>query len=402
MEANPDPQALRKVLGRTAFAFRGYNTTNLGRTRELWEVPAYRETVERWLAMGDSVCRSACSRDSHLLKWVLDDREPDLKHYAEAVALVVAIEMAQIELLRSVHHVEFRLSKFAFGYSLGELAAVAASGMIEPRDAMSVPVTLATDCAAMADDVSMGILFSRTDAIDESSVVRLCDEISSAGAGIIGVSSVLSPNTYLILGMGETLQVFRENLREHFPKSISLKRDPNRWPPLHTPIVRQRYIPDRASELMLTMHQGPSKPTIFSLATGSTSYEKRPAREVLRLWVDHPQRMWDAVLYTLKSDAQLLIHVGPAPNLIPATFHRVSENVRQQLTRLSLSGLRLRAMSGLANRGWLANLLPSSASLLRAPTLQHVILEDWLLDHAPREGGVSSSSPPPPAFPTEK
>jgi len=32
----------------------------------------------------------------------------------------------------------------------------------------------------------------------------------------------------------------------------------------------------------------------------------------------------------------------------------------------------------------LANLLPTRAPLLRAPVVQHVILEDWLLDNAPR------------------
>jgi [acyl-carrier-protein] S-malonyltransferase len=36
-------------LGYTAFAFRGYNTTNLGRTSELLAHPAYGPVVERYL-----------------------------------------------------------------------------------------------------------------------------------------------------------------------------------------------------------------------------------------------------------------------------------------------------------------------------------------------------------------
>jgi [acyl-carrier-protein] S-malonyltransferase len=36
--------------------------------------------------------------------------------------------------------------------------------------------------------------------------------------------------------------------------------------------------------------------------------------------------------------------------------------------------------SGLSRNAWLSRLLPSRTSLLRAPFLNHVILEDWLLE----------------------
>jgi [acyl-carrier-protein] S-malonyltransferase len=62
-----------------------------------------------------------------------------------------------------------------------------------------------------------------------------------------------------------------------------------------------------------------------------------------------------------------------------APFHRLGENVQEQL-KLNLG---LRALSAAARRRWLAGLLPQRASLLRAPYVQHVILEDWLLEHAP-------------------
>jgi hypothetical protein len=43
----------------------------------------------------------------------------------------------------------------------------------------------------------------------------------------------------------------------------------------------------------------------------------------------------------------------------------------------------LRAVQGMANRPWLAAMMPSRAALLRAPNVQHVLLEDWLLEHKP-------------------
>ncbi len=371
-------------MGRVAFAFRGYNTANLGRTAELWQVPHYRPILERWLAVGDAVCQEAYGGQTDLVQRVITQEEADLAHYPEAVALLMAVEFAQIEILREIHGVDFQSAKFAFGFSLGELAAVAASGMIDAKQVMHVPIALADDCAKLADDVTLGILFSRDLILPEQLIVRLCDEISAVDGNLIGVSAILSPNTFLVLGMGDTLDHLRTRLRAEGPASIALKKDPNRWPPLHTPIVRRRQVPDRASQLMERMVQGRSSPPIFSLVTGNMAYDTVPAREILREWVDHPQRLWDAVLYSLRSDVQWMVHVGPAPNLIPATFHRVSENVRQQLARISLGGLRMRAFSGLAQRRWLSNLLPTSASLLRAPGLKHVILEDWLLEHAPR------------------
>ena len=371
-------------MNRVAFSFRGYNITNLGRTHEFLQIPAYRPILERWLARGNLVCREAYGGQTDLLKRVVEQQEPDLAHYPEAVALIMAVELAQIDMLREVHGIEFQLSKFAFGYSLGELAAVAASGMIEPQQVMHVPISLAADCAELAEGVTLGILFSRDVVLPEQLVVRLCDEISSTEGKLIGVSAILSPNTLLLLGEADSLDLLRQRMKDEGPSSVVLKKDPNHWPPLHTPIVRRRHVPDRASVLMERMIQGRSNPPIFSLVTGSMSYDSVPAREILREWVDHPQRLWDAVTYSLKSEIQWLIHVGPAPNLIPATYHRVSENVRQQLARISLGGLRMRAFSGLAHRRWLTNLLPTSASLLRAPGLKHLILEDWLLEHAPR------------------
>src|SRR5690606_26141483 len=99
--------------------------------------------------------------ETDLGRRVATQEEADLDLYPEAVALLMAVELAEIEILRVVHNVDFQLAKFAFGYSLGELAAVAASGMIDAKQVMHVPVALAADCAELANDVTLGILFSR-------------------------------------------------------------------------------------------------------------------------------------------------------------------------------------------------------------------------------------------------
>lgn len=389
MAAAPSPADLTKRFGQMAFAFRGYNVTNLGRTPELFAVEAYRPVLDKWLRLGGDVCQQTLGRTTDLVARVAGKLEADLDHYAEAVALVMAVELAQIEILRDQFAIDYSSAKLAYGYSLGELTAVAANGIIDAASVMSVPIALAQDSASLARDVRMGIVFSRTEAIDENTVIHLCEEITSQCRGVIGISAILSPNTYLVLGQNETLAQFKAGMKAVLPKSVHLKRDPNHWPPLHTPIVRQRHVPDRASVLMEQMpaSAGSPKPQLFSLATGSASYGSVPTREILRRWVDHPQRLWDAVTHTLKEDIGLVIHVGPGPNVIPATFQRLSDNVRQQLARISLGGVSMRAMSQLARRRWLANLLPERASLLRAPAVQHLLLEDWLLQQVADSNG---------------
>ena len=79
---------------------------------------------------------------------------------------------------------------------------------------------------------------------------------------------------------------------------------------------------------------------------------------------------------TLASGVQTVVHVGPDPNLVPATFTRLADNV---LAQVKGSGIGMRAMQGMANRPWLKRLLPGRVALLRAPELTQVVLEDWLL-----------------------
>jgi [acyl-carrier-protein] S-malonyltransferase len=384
--------SLQSKIATTAFAFRGYNTTNLGRTPELLAHPTYGRTVRRYLRRGSEICAEHIGRPVDLVDTVLRRDEPGMDRYAEAMTLIVAADLAQVELLEEFHGVRFREAKLAYGYSLGELSAGACAGVFSMAEVLSVPVTMADDCAALAANATMGVLFSRGPAIDEMDINRLCRLITSEGNGTIAVSAILTPNTYLLLGQNDTIARFKAEMHKFLPDPAHIKINPEKWPPLHTPIARQRYIPDRASVMMAEMKGGfqPPCPPVLSLVTGERSYDDYHARDILRDWIDHPQRLWDAICETLSSGITTLIHVGPAPNVIPATFNRLSENVSQQAASgRGIGRMGMRAAAGLARRPWLSAILPTRAALLRAPMLKHIILEDWLLEHAP--GGESEN-----------
>ena len=369
----------------TALAFRGYNVTNLGRTAELLSQPAYRDILIEELQRFSTICDEYTDPPVDLVKRIEISDEPGLEHYAESIALVVAVEVAQMRLLSETHHVETSQAQVAFGYSLGEMTASSFAGIFPVDELIRVPLAMAADSLALSHDTRMGVLFSRGPTIDETDVERLCLQITREGKGTIGISAVLSPNTYLLIGQQETVKQFKAVMHDLLPTRAHLRINNQHWPPLHTQIVRQKNIADRASVMLETLTGGfsPPSPPILSLATGKMSYDDHSARDVLRQWIDHPQRLWDVVDETLDLGVETILHIGPEPNVIPATFNRLSKNVQEQTSGKSLGSLGMRAVSGLARRPWLSALLPSRATLLRAPHVKHIIVEDWLLENVP-------------------
>lgn len=378
------PDKLRDELGETAFSFRGYNVTNLGRTPELLAHPEFGSTVEQALREGSALASDVLGKHVDLVERVRHCRETrDLSTYAEDVALVVSVEFAQLRILESRFGIAFTDARMAFGYSLGEAALVIAAGMFG-KELLRIPIALAEDSVALAKDTTMGVLFSRATPLDVSLVQEICQKINLMGNGVIGISTFLSPNCVLLLGQRDTIDHFRTIMAKLLPKTTTLRKNPHRWPPIHTSITWQKAIPNRAAVMLQTTPGGMSDPplSIISGVTGKDSYTAQTARDLMHRWVDHPQHLWDQVVQVLASGVKTVVHVGPDPNLIPATFKRLSDDVRGQLNGHSPGKIGLRVVSHMVRRPWLASLLPANAILLRAPLLRHVNLEDWLLDHA--------------------
>jgi [acyl-carrier-protein] S-malonyltransferase len=374
-------QQLRTRLPQTAFAFRGYNVTNLGRTAELLAHPVYGTVVGRYLARASAVCSSVLGRRVDLVRRVEEGRESTLDTFGEDIGLIMSVELAQVELLRDYFGLDYTACRVGLGYSLGEVTALCASGVYQMEDVLLPLVTLAPDCAALARDITMGVVFSRGVELDLDRVRHLCLEINLQGRGVIAISSHLSPNTVLVLGQQDTVDRFKRRMGEVVGGHANLRKNRDRWPPLHTPILWERHVPNRAGMMMHTVPGGmqPPDPPVLSLVTGDAGYTAYNSRDILHRWLDNHQRLWEVINELLQGGINLVLHVGPDPNLLPATFKRLSDNVRLQLAGGTLNSLGLRAVSGLARRAWLAKLLSAKAALLRAPFVEHVIVEDWLL-----------------------
>jgi len=373
------PEQLKKRMPESAFAFRGYNVTNQGRSAELLANEAYGPIVRECLREAGAVCSDVVSKKVDLVGRVRTCQATTLETYAEAIALIMAMEQAQLRLLSEFFGIEMRNAKVCFGYSLGEIAAVAAAGVFDCYQAMRVPLAMAADCAILAEGVTLAVLFCRGESLPMDSVRQLCLEVNQKGGGVIGISAQLSPNSILLMGQGDTLDRFKTLIDGVVDDRVYLRKNSSTFPPLHTPIMWERNIPNRAAVIMHTMPEGFGlpNPPVLSLVTGKASYNTFNAREHMHRWIDHPQLLWDVVYETLKMDVETVVHVGPEPNIIPATYSRLRDNVEAE-TRGSIG---MRALTAVVQHPWIRPVLRGRSALLRALRIEQVILEDWLLDN---------------------
>ena len=148
-------------LSNGVLAFRGYNVTNIGRSRELLQHDVYGPLVQQALEEASEVCESVVERKVDLVGRVERGEDTTLEVYDEAIALIVSMEIAQLKLLSEFHGIDYSQARVSIGFSLGEISALVAGGVYEMSDAIRIPLAMAADCADLAKDVSMGVLFSQ-------------------------------------------------------------------------------------------------------------------------------------------------------------------------------------------------------------------------------------------------
>ena len=112
------PEQLNELLGRSGFAFRGFDQSNLGKTPELLAHQIYGPTVEKHLLGASAIASDVLGREVDLVTRVREQKAETLADYGESIALIVSVEMAQLELLHEFFGIEYRSAPLAVGYSL--------------------------------------------------------------------------------------------------------------------------------------------------------------------------------------------------------------------------------------------------------------------------------------------
>jgi [acyl-carrier-protein] S-malonyltransferase len=381
IEAVVTADELKKRIKTSALAFRGYEERNFGRSVELLNHAVYGPIVSATLKRASAICSDVRRAPVDLEARVRARPTSSLATFVEDVAFIVAMEMAQYQLLEQVFAIPIRQARLTFGHSIGELSSLLLGGVYEMEQLLPVPLGLAQDCADITANTTIGILSVTGHALSIEQVRRLCVWISSRGHGLIGPSTYLSPYQVILLGQGDTLDLLEREMSTHLPGGATLRRRPNRWPPLHTPLVWERNVPNRTALALYHIAGGERKPTppIVSSTTGVANYDEFNNRAILADWTDHPQRLWEVMKHTLASGVELVIHVGPEPRLFPTGFERLSDKIKKQMRRRYLDRLGHSLFPSISRNRWLNRSLPGRAALLRAPFLDHLVLEDWLL-----------------------
>ncbi|MGE3822238.1 MAG: hypothetical protein AB7I30_22720, partial [Isosphaeraceae bacterium] len=135
------------AIDRASFAFRGYDVSNVGRSAELLAHPAYGPTVRRHLEDASAITSEALGRSVDLVARVAAKEDTGLVGFTEDVATIVAMELAQVSLLREFFGVEAADARQSFGYSIGEMAALIVSGVFTAVHLLPVPLACAAGCA---------------------------------------------------------------------------------------------------------------------------------------------------------------------------------------------------------------------------------------------------------------
>lgn len=369
----------RKHLKYAALALRGYNITNHGKTKQLLKHSRHGKTLVKYLEQGSQIATKVLEKPVDLLQITQEERFCTLETYAEDLALIIAVELAHVEMLLDDLSANLNECKCLLGYSLGEVAAVIVTGIFTFEQAITPVLKLAYDSAELARSTTMGILFSRGPALSFEMIEKCCLEISCEGQGTLSISTYLSPNTVLLLGQHATLDVFKDRCLKLLPKGTQLRKNPHQWPPLHTPIVRHKFISNKAALLLEQTSGGFIKPSppILSCVTGDYSYTELNCREIFVRWTESPQRLWQALHKLLEENCEIMIHLGPEPNIIPATMSRLSANVSSYMNPATWTGYGIQTLSqNSASRRWLAKLISIDSAVLRTPFVQQVVLED--------------------------
>ena len=102
-----------------------------------------------------------------------------------------------------------------------------AGGVFTLEQLLPVPLGCCDDAAALAPDTTLGVVFS----CGPTAIQLLKDDLQDScigrqqrRAGMVGVSSYLSPNTVLIIGQGDTLDHVEKAMHSFLPPKTMLRR----------------------------------------------------------------------------------------------------------------------------------------------------------------------------------
>ena len=267
-----------------------------GAVRNSLTHPAFGPIVRATLESASSLCSDALGEKVDLAARILAREPSELSTFVQDIGTVVGMQIAQVRILEEIFDIPVRQARLSFGHSIGELSALVLGGVYEMEQLLPVPLSLATDCAELTADTTMGILSVHGGTLQIEDVEHLCASISRHGSWAdraVDVSLAVPGASPWPARHAERCSSTRCVIFFRRASRCGAGRTTGRR--LHTPIVWERNIPNRTAMAMHHTGGGDRKPTptVVSCATGTASYDEWNSRAILADWTDHPQRLWD-------------------------------------------------------------------------------------------------------------
>src|SRR3954462_5569228 len=130
---------LTRHIESTALAFRGYDVANLGRSRELLDHERHGPVVARNLEHVSEICSDVIHARANIADHIRAGEKTSLETFPHDIATIVAMELAQLELLGELFAIPIRRTRLTFGYSIGELSALIFGGSFTLESLLPVP-----------------------------------------------------------------------------------------------------------------------------------------------------------------------------------------------------------------------------------------------------------------------
>ncbi len=207
---------------------------------------------------------------------------------------------------------------------------------------LPIPLALATDCAELTADTTMGILSTqgRSSSDRGRAAPLLLDQQPGARADRAVDLSLAVPGAAAGSGRHAGSARARDARVPARRGDAAAQAEPLASLAYAARVGAQHPQPDRDDDVS---HGGRASAnrhrTSFPARPALANYDEWNSRAILADWTDHPQRLWDALENTLASGAELVIHVGPEPKLLTTCFDRLSHRIMKQLKMRHLDRL---------------------------------------------------------------
>ncbi|MFH1490781.1 MAG: ACP S-malonyltransferase [Pseudomonadota bacterium] len=271
-----------------AFLFPGQGSQVIGMGREI--VDFYPETREIFDAV-DTICRRPISKLCF---------EGPMDELTLTVNLQPAITAANLVCLAALNSANVRPTVSA-GHSLGEYAALAASGIISSDDALR----LAKERGALMLRESMvnpGAMAAVV-GLDIEAVGKIVDEAGQKG--ILAVASHNTAEQVVITGEKEPLSSAMALVKEKGAKAIPLKVS-GAW---HCDLMKNA-VDDFRKTMENIPFSPPERKMLFN-ATADQETDPEKIRDIMARQLTSPVKWYDIVQKMLEDEINVFVEVGP-------------------------------------------------------------------------------------------